>query len=378
MKKTILLIVLLIAVFSAKGQNNTHIYFNLDKALKINQVKVRLTPYEGESDTIIYAIKIKKNSWKLTIPDAILDQYILSSFYLEENKRDSIISHRLSTKVANGHDTLYINNIYHLPKGSSQRLNLTYSLTSTERGKSEILYEISDPQENERINAQISSNIFTLIGSSKKMLAYFNSMHQTYPNSSVVARWAFWFLLNEGEELDVDCLREFYNGLSETDQNTYFGQKFFKYIESRSNFNPDRFQNMMLPENKSGAPEYIIQDTSIYNLVIFSHSACGPCHEMIPLLKEIYADLKGGLEITYISADDKKFVDNWKKVMEQNKVPWRSLLAVNDLERVRNTYQVRSFPTTYLVHPGGRFENLDLRKTPNKEKLYELIKNSNR
>lgn len=176
MKKTILLIILLIAVFSAKGRDNTHIYFNLGNTLKIKQVKARLSLHEDKPDTIIYAVKTKKRSWKLTIPDAILDKYILSSFYLEEHKGDSIISHRLNMKLADGHDTFYISNIYHLPKGSTQRLNLRYSDGMAKGGRSEVLYEITDPQENERINALINTNDPLSMGSSQKMLTYFNTL----------------------------------------------------------------------------------------------------------------------------------------------------------------------------------------------------------
>jgi thiol-disulfide isomerase/thioredoxin len=120
--------------------------------------------------------------------------------------------------------------------------------------------------------------------------------------------------------------------------------------------------------------ERMITDSDKYNMVIFSASWCGWCHEQIPLLKQIYADLHDkGLEMIYITTDKEEDLKKWKSVMEEYAVPWRSLWGEKDPELITYKFGITAYPQAILFHPNGKSEKIDVRKEPEKEKLYGLL-----
>jgi thiol-disulfide isomerase/thioredoxin len=133
------------------------------------------------------------------------------------------------------------------------------------------------------------------------------------------------------------------------------------------------FGNILLPNSKNNKLEPIIQDSTKYNLIVFSASWCKPCHKLIPLLKQIYADLHNQLSMTYISLDEKETIDNWRNLMEKQQIPWRSLLAFNDLNGVKARYYVKGIPTSILVYPDGRMEVIEVKDKMDMERLYRIV-----
>jgi thiol-disulfide isomerase/thioredoxin len=167
-------------------------------------------------------------------------------------------------------------------------------------------------------------------------------------------------------------IKKIFVSFSETNRRSYWGKFIQEYIDTYFTF-----ANAMLPECETGALEPIIQDSTKINLIIFSASWCKPCHEQIPLLKEIYNDLKEDILITYISLDEKpEYIENWKKLMKREAIPWRSLLAINDLKAIQEKYRVPAIPYALLVYPetDRRVEIIDVREKEDKEKLYTISK----
>lgn len=164
-------------------------------------------------------------------------------------------------------------------------------------------------------------------------------------------------------------LKKVYDVFNDKVKNSYIGMRIGKYLT----FN--RFANMELPNEKTGISEPIIEDSSKYTLVIFSASWCGPCHRLIPTLKEAYSDLKDKVNFVYVSVDEKETVQNWKKIISEKEIPWRSLLASNDVLGVRHKYFVEGIPELYLVAPGGKLEEIPLYEKEGKDKLYKLVQN---
>lgn len=130
----------------------------------------------------------------------------------------------------------------------------------------------------------------------------------------------------------------------------------------------------MLPAWNSANLEPIVKDSSKYNLVVFSASWCGPCHKQIPVLKEIYNDLHEYVDIVYVSIDEPETLEAWKALMRKEKIPWRSLLAVNDVKEVQDKYGAKAIPLTLLVMPDGHKRRIDVRNEEDKEKLYRLVR----
>lgn len=161
---------------------------------------------------------------------------------------------------------------------------------------------------------------------------------------------------------DVDYL---YNILSNRHKRTVFGENIEKYLNNR-------FINTLL-YNQQGTLEPIIKDSTTYNLIVFSASWCGPCHKQIPILKELYQNLKGKLEITYVSIDLPETTQNWITLMEKEQIPWRSLLAKDKKTFIEDNYFFRAIPHTILVLPSMQKMIIDVRKSEDRKKLNDLL-----
>lgn len=170
----------------------------------------------------------------------------------------------------------------------------------------------------------------------------------------------------------VNDLKSIYNIFTEEIQCSDQGEWLRDFIDRKEKFT--NFDNIKLRDWQTEKSESIIQNTTKYNLIIFSASWCGPCHKQIPLLKEIYNDLNSVVDIVYISIDDENGEKNWKELMIKEEIPWRSLFTGENKKEVLNKYFVTDIPASYLVYPDGTLEKIDVRKETDKDKLYLLIK----
>lgn len=164
-----------------------------------------------------------------------------------------------------------------------------------------------------------------------------------------------------------------FSGFSEKLKNTAIGDTLQKFIRDYPSITA--FSNDTLVDCETGKSERIVEDTSKFNMVIFSASWCAPCHLQIPLLKEMYGQLKSKLVMTYISLDTMSQVSTWKTLIHEKEIPWRSLLTGGQLARIKSKYFAYSIPRSLLIYPGGRkMEVIDVRLSADKEKLYKLLK----
>jgi thiol-disulfide isomerase/thioredoxin len=159
-----------------------------------------------------------------------------------------------------------------------------------------------------------------------------------------------------------------YNCFSDKIKKTYRGEKIEHFIKNNT------FINSVLPVWDSERSEPIIKDISKYNFIVFSASWCAPCHKLIPVLKEVYNDLRGKLDLVYVSLDEPKTVENWKILMKKDQIPWRSVLAIKDVKGITAKYTAQTIPLSLLVHPNGYTEIIDIRKKEDNDKLYRLVR----
>lgn len=377
MKKQIITLILLLGAFLSQAQKEARLCFQFDDESQIEKVETRFSmPGQAIAHIFVPGQEIEKRKWMFTIPDSVFQKYWTIKLIITRREGDTLVQGETAIKVPGEEPGLTITNVFYFSKDSIPFLSLkTDSVVHNPSGKFlGIIFLLDNPEQTALLNAQLSTHCYKLMGKNREILAYLTGMLKKYPGSEVVGRWTLENIRSVQYALSAEELQSVIDLLSEKDKQSYLGEKIQAYLEAKRNFSYNRFPNLILPESSTDSPERVIRDTSRYNLVIFSHSACPPCHAMIPLLKEIHNDLKNKLEITYISVDDKKFVKHWKTdVMQKYNIPWRSLLSANNPDQVSNTYQIRSFPTAYLVHPGGKFEKIDVREKPDKEKLYRLV-----
>ncbi|MFA6872888.1 MAG: TlpA disulfide reductase family protein [Bacteroidaceae bacterium] len=107
-----------------------------------------------------------------------------------------------------------------------------------------------------------------------------------------------------------------------------------------------------------------------YILVDFWASWCHPCRKEIPNLKNLYAKYASkGLEIISISIDKKEA--DWKKAIDEEKLPWLSFL---DKKNVADLYKVKLIPAIFLINEQGVVVSDKLRGEELATKLEELFR----
>lgn len=193
-------------------------------------------------------------------------------------------------------------------------------------------------------------------------LQYYIKLAERYPDSRYLISYLSQNLTRFKTRQDVKKIYEKFSGRQ---KNTKWSVRIERYLS-------DKFYNISLMNLDTKKVEKIVQDSSKYNLVVFIASWCGPCKEEIPLLKELYKNLKGRFNFTYISMDEEKRVKAFQDVLIKYEIPWRSLYAYNDLHRVGDLFSVKSIPRSFLFYPDGHMEMMDVRDKENQKKLYSL------
>jgi peroxiredoxin len=110
-----------------------------------------------------------------------------------------------------------------------------------------------------------------------------------------------------------------------------------------------------------------------YVLVDFWASWCAPCRAENPNVLKAYNTYKDkGFTVIGISLDDK--AANWKKAINDDKMPWTQL---SDLKGWKNSvatdFGIQSIPSNLLIDPSGKIVARDIRGAALENKLKQLL-----
>jgi Thioredoxin domain-containing protein len=202
-------------------------------------------------------------------------------------------------------------------------------------------------------------------------LAERDSISHLYPNSSYLMSQFYWM---RSSFKNMDDAKKIYDNFSKENKSTWFGKESANYIANYKKLYSSGFENVLLKNSDTGTSEPIIKDSTKFTLVIFSASWCSPCHRIIPELMDVFKDLNGKLEMVYVSLDQSKTVNNWKKLVKEKCIPWRSLITVGRVKEIEDKYDAGSIPQMLLVYPDKSVKKIDIREKDDKEMLYQLVK----
>lgn len=328
--------------------------------------------------------KTSEFTWEFTIPDSIIhnstDMRLKLSKYDYLNKQSKSIRflHEINGKknVIGNIGVQGRNNYIHAIYVGENIFPNEYFSAKIGKKDTIILGELVDEdfklvleKDNSDITIRAQDPLFcTFLNSRNEDISYdeymkqYVKLSQKYPDSRyLISSLASSLYLFKTKE-DVLSI---YQNLSNSYKSTHWGEKIERYLYSK-------FSNSSLPTLDNAGYENIIQDSLKYNLLVFTASWCHACIEEIPLLKQIYKDLNSCLDITYISLDEGDEGAFFRRLIYKEKIPWRTLLAYEDIKNIEDKYFVVGIPHCILVYPSQTWEMIEIRDNEQLKKLYSL------
>lgn len=343
-----------------------------------------LIDYNDQNVTFIEGKRLAQFMWEFNIPDSIVlnSQYMMLAIPTKDTINNAYHQLRFFRSFGNRNNSFVNIGI----QGKQNHIKADYSGQTLYEGESISKFlKTTDSTvvgnivcDNFNLIAQNDSSDVTVrslepnfcwftdynnqtISYDEHLKSYIN-LAKKYPQSRYLITYMALNLDRFKTRKDVKSI---YDNLLKT-QNTV---KWYKKIE---HYLSGDFVNSSLINLDTKRFETIVQDSSKYNLVTFSASWCIPCIKEIPILKSLYADLYQRIDFTYISIDKQKDVKAFQNLAIKYNIPWRSLYAYKDLERVKDLYFAEQIPHSLLIHPDGHMEIIEVRNSKVREMLYLL------
>lgn len=330
------------------------------------QLKIRM----AYNSKFIQGNDLGNNLWEFHIPDSVYEHG--QSMKLTVPSNDSIF-HDL-TLYTLPQNNMSISDFY--IKKQHSKLSLEYANSDTLKKASFYMYKdaiwdsflvSTDDLEFEANMKRISMSKESRHNSYSKVerMEKFILLVKEYPDSHSLISYLYSIL--KGFE-SKDDIKDIVSHFSKQARESYYGQLIQTYLYLKE------FPNMQLQVLGKDSIEPVIINREKDYLVIFTASWCQPCHKLIPVLKELYDELKDKMEFTYISIDDSRTIDKWPNVVEKNEIPWRCLSAAGQLDEVMKTYTIQGIPLAYHVTKDGGYKKINLQNAKKRDKLIQELK----
>ncbi len=202
----------------------------------------------------------------------------------------------------------------------------------------------------------------------------------SYQNSSIA-------LINDSIK-DGDKINS--ENLIEKNEFVEFKGKLYKNIGVNTNSNTLTLEKMSLPKSELNSTQIGFKSFSFegndfmtesqisseqlkgkYVLLDFWAIWCGPCRQEIPNMKELYKKTdREKFEIIGIVGDSPS--DALKEIIINDSITWTQILST-DSNKIKETYGIQGYPTTFLLNPKGIIIAKNLRGKELEEKVLGLI-----
>ncbi|UIR57197.1 thioredoxin domain-containing protein [Sphingobacterium sp. SRCM116780] len=387
MKSFFLLFLMSLFGFSAYTQNDSangyKLFVNLEKAPFDS---LSLQDYTENKTILFTGRKVSEFTWMFLIPDSIalnsermmllISQYDSTSnatrnvrFFSRKYGERKIISNVGVEDSINYINARYEGKTIFKDEKFSVQINNKDSIILGDIVCEDFELIVTNDSSDIAIRSQDPYFSWFLSYDNKKNISYedylssYVNLSKRYPDSRFLISSLSGNLDNYKSKKDV---KDIYDNFSEKHKQSKWAKKIERFLF-------DKFYNISLPNLTLGTREEIIQDTTKYNLVVFSASWCKPCIEEIPILKKIYQDLQENLNLTYISIDEEKDLKAFQKLLVTYNIPWRSLFAYENPQGVKDLYFVKGIPHCLFIYPNGNMEIIDVRKDELRKKIYTQV-----
>lgn len=175
------------------------------------------------------------------------------------------------------------------------------------------------------------------------------------------------------KKISKAATQSLYNNLSLEMKESKYGKIIIKHLELSKILNiGDKALDFTLPDLK-GKDVSLSSFRDKYVLIEFWSSSCYPCRKENSHLLRNYTKYKElGFEIISITSDKHK--DKWAKAVKDDAMTW---ITVGDLKGMKGDvflmYNVKSYPTNYLIDKEGSIIAKNLRGHKLDEKLKKLL-----
>lgn len=366
--KFILFLILLSISNSSFGDNVLQLTI---KGKQYEQLELKMTRNYANS-TYLKGEKYSVDIWKFQIPDSIYNSSINMSIVVPTNN-DTIMHQLVLSHAMAANDT--IETMQFFTKKGVAELVLTYQKSERKENvpylnKKDAIYDYFYVSANDFefessiLKLQNLFGFFSKTSSYEENLKQYITLVKKYADSHSLISGLYLTLNRYKSKNDVENI---FSHFSIAQKSSYYGKLIQAYLY------PEVFPNMQLKVLGEDRMEPIIINKEKENLIIFTASWCQPCHKLIPVLKELYAELKDKLVFTYISIDDSKTVKNWPKVIQENQIAWRCLTASDKLDEVMKTYTIQGIPLAYHVSKSGSFKEVHLQNAKERAALIQTV-----
>lgn len=387
-----LLCIILSGLFIMSGCGNNKLKIQEDTKFSIT---IKNKQYEqlillGDSyDDVRYRINgITKDgyTWTFTIPDSIeqvvkyyqfrtgnydkKNNIIYESRIFTVNNSDTLSTSEISFDRKNPHiNVLYtkntlIDDFYRIVEDSIYLLKTTSSLDHWK-----VNLENDGSELDLRLRYPVLGGIPSLQKDKDSTYQYkvkeFCKLVEQYPNSQYLITQLALFISRYKNKNDVKVIYDSFS--KDIKQRTYWGKMTRNYLETNS------FIDRKLPSLSDDSLTFIVSNPTKYTLIAFSASWCGPCHEQIPILKELYEKYNSKLDIVYLSIDKKETLDLWRDMIKKEKIAWTNLWVDEPNEDMLKLYTVQSIPKTILVLPDNNMLEINLRDKDDRARLNKIL-----
>jgi len=156
-------------------------------------------------------------------------------------------------------------------------------------------------------------------------------------------------------DLSKDTVKMLFDQMSEELQSSSFANPVRTYIQSPSIAVGDPFLDFEAEDqngNRVRLSDFVGKEGK-YLLLDFTHCWCNPCMVAAKEMRQMVDTYSDSLRIVSFSMDAKR--DDWETSLQRDSVCWISLWSDEQLntQAVSIPYQVRSYPTFFVIDPQG-------------------------